>query len=307
MAEVDLNDVAIFVRVVALGSFAKAAREMRVPTSTVSRAIARLEESVGALLLRRTPRSVRVTAEGRAFYTQVEPAVAAVKGAAHGLEGQANAPQGRLRVTAPNDVGESFLGAVVAAFSATYPLVEVELVLTTRIVDLGEEGVDVALRAGPLPDSSLVARKLMESRAALYASPGYIAKHAAIRSIDALAGHACVLFGVPPGETTWSLTGPNGETRVRVRGRVAGDDYLFVRAAAIGGAGIALLPELLARPGVASGALVRVLPGFGTASASLHIVHVASRVLPRKVVAFRDFVVASCASAAAHDESTAHP
>jgi DNA-binding transcriptional LysR family regulator len=297
MAEVDLNDVAIFVRVVDLGSFARAARELRVPTSTVSRAVARLEENVGATLLQRTPRSVRPTAEGQAFYKGAAPGVAAVRGAAEAVENQAGSPSGRLRVTAPNDLGEAFLGAVVAQFVERHPRMEVELVLTTRVVNLVEECVDVALRAGPLPDSSLVARKLGEARAGLYASPGYIASRGMPATVEALRDHDCILFRAAPGEAVWTLHGPDGETRQTVRGRLAGDDHLFTRAAAVAGAGIGLLPELLAAPSVAARALVRVLPRHATAGAPLHLLHAPSRVVPRKITAFRDFLVGACALA----------
>jgi DNA-binding transcriptional LysR family regulator len=294
MAGVDLNDVALFVRVVDLGSFARTARELRVPTSTVSRAVARLEENVGVTLLQRTPRSVRPTADGQAFYKHAAPGVAAVRVAAQAIESQAGSPRGLLRVTAPNDIGESFLAQVVADFAERQPRIEVELLLTTRVVNLVEEGVDLALRVGPLPDSSLVARKVGEARAALYAAPAYLAAHGTPQSLEALREHACVLFRTAPGETTWQLEGPGGEARQAVRGRIAADDYLFVRAAAVAGAGVALLPELLAAPSVASGALARVLPGHATAGAPLHLLHPAARVVPRKITAFRDFLIQAC-------------
>ena len=121
MPQVDLNDVALFVRVVDRGGFAKAAREERVPTSTVSRAVSRLEASVGAQLLVRSTRNVLPTAEGRAFYAQVSPAILAVQHAARGVDGADKKPRGKLRVTAPNDIGATFLANVVAGFTSRYP------------------------------------------------------------------------------------------------------------------------------------------------------------------------------------------
>jgi DNA-binding transcriptional LysR family regulator len=291
MSAVDLNDVAIFVRVVDLGAFAKAAREIGVPTSTVSRAVARLEESVGAPLLQRSSRSLQTTSEGRVFYAQVAPAVTAVRDAARSVEATDRAPRGRLRVTAPNDIGATFLPALVVAFSQRYPLVEVELVLTQRVVSLVEEGFDVAVRAGRLPDSTLVARRLGEMHAGLYAAPSYLAAHGKPATVPDLADHACVLFRPVRGEATWKLRGPEGEVAQRVSGRIGADDFLFVRAAAIAGAGIALLPLILGELAVADGALARVLPEHAMVGAPLQLVHAPARVVAAKIAAFRDFAV----------------
>jgi DNA-binding transcriptional LysR family regulator len=291
MSGIDLNDVAVFVRVVDLGAFAKAARELGVPTSTVSRSVARLEAQTGATLLQRTSRSLQTTSEGRAFYAQVSPALAAVQRAARGIEASDPAPRGRLRVTAPNDLGSTFLPEVVIAFTERHPLVEVELVLTTRMVNLIEERVDAALRAGHLPDSSLVARRIGQSYAALYAAPSYLAVHGAPMTVEALAGHTCLLFRPKEGELIWKLHGPEGEVTQRVRGRLGGDDYVFLRAAALAGAGIALLPAFLVGPLLASGALVRVLPQYKLTGVPLQFVHAPARVVAPKITAFRDFVI----------------
>jgi DNA-binding transcriptional LysR family regulator len=291
MSAVDLNDVALFVRVVDLGAFAKVARKLGVPTSTVSRAVARLEGSVGAALVQRTSRSLRPTSEGRAFYAQVAPAVVAVRDAARGIEASDRAPRGKLRVTAPNDIGAAFLPDVIVAFTERYPLVEVELLLTARIVNLVEEGVDVGVRAGHLPDSTLVTRRLGEMRAALYAAPSYLVARGAPGTVAELSEHACILFRPSRGEATWKIRGPEGEVAQRVRGRIGADDFLFVRAAVIGGAGIALLPRVLAEPAVADGTLVRVLPEHATVGAPLQLVHPPARVLATKIAAFRDFAV----------------
>jgi DNA-binding transcriptional LysR family regulator len=295
MAEVDLDDVAVFVRVVDLGAFARAARELGVPTSTVSRTIARLEEKVGTMLLRRTSRSLQPTLEGRAFYAQVAPAVATVRAAARAFEGTDAAPQGTLRITAPNDLATICLADLVVAFTERYPLVRVEMVLTTRVVQLVEEGVDVALRAGPgpLPDSSLVARKLPPMDAALYASPGYVARHGAPSTPEQLDEHACVLFRPHDGEVEWSLRGPAGAVRKKVRGRVSADDLLYVREATVAGAGIANLPRIFAMPLVAEGRLTRVLRDHLSGSGTIHVLYAPSRVVPAKIAVFRDFVFES--------------
>jgi DNA-binding transcriptional LysR family regulator len=302
VAEIDLNDVAMFVRAVDRAGFAKVARELGVPTSTVSRAVARLEVALGARLLQRTTRSVHPTSEGRAFYAEVAPAIAALKHAARGVEGADRAARGRLRVTAPNDLGSSFLAEVVVEFAERCPRVDVELELTNRYVDLVEEGFDVAIRAAErLADSALIAHKVGEVEADLYASIAYVQARGMPASPADLSRHACILFRGREGEAEWSLQGPEGEVVVKARGRVSGDDYGFVRGAAVAGGGVALIPRMVAARDVADGKLVRVLPDYVSRGTALHVVHPAARNLPAKVVAFRDFIVEAFARAASRN------
>jgi DNA-binding transcriptional LysR family regulator len=296
VSQLDLNDVAVFVRVIDRAGFAKAARELDVPTSTVSRAVARLEDALGTRLVYRNTRNVTPTSEGKAFYAQVSPAVATLRDAAQGASGADLSPRGRLRVTAPNDVGSTFVAAVVTAFVERYPNVAVDVELSTRRVNLVQEGFDVALRAArTLTDSSLVARRVGHIEAELYASSAYARAHGVPATLEDVSEHACVLFRSQDGRAEWSLEGPEGPVRHVVRGRISGDDFLFVRAAVLAGAGIALLPRIVAAEDVAAGRLVRVLPGYTMKGTSLHIVYAATSKVPAKIAAFRDFVVASFA------------
>jgi DNA-binding transcriptional LysR family regulator len=298
MTGLDLNDVAVFVRVVERAGFAKAARELDVPTSTVSRAVVRLEAALGARLVHRNTRSVTPTSEGRAFFGEVAPAVIVLQQAARGVDGSDDAPRGRLRLSAPNDIGSTFVAGVVSAFVELYPDVEVEVELSMRHVNLVEEGFDVALRAaGKLSDSSLVARKVADLETELYASPEYLRARGVPTLPEELAEHACVLFRPKDGEAEWMLNGPSGVVVQRVSGRIGGDDFSFVRGAALSGAGIALIPRLIAIDDLTAGRLVRVLPAYALRGASLHVVYSAARKVPAKVAAFRDFVVKSCADA----------
>ena len=293
MPNVDLNDVALFVRVVDREGFAKVARDVRVPTSTVSRAVSRLEATVGTQLLVRSTRSVVPTAEGRAFYQEVAPAVAALHHAARGVDGSDRQVRGKLRVSAANDVGATFLGDVVADFCGRYPEVEIETLLTGRVVNLVEEGIDVALRAAVrLPDSSLVARKLGDVEQDLYAAPSYLEERGTPEHLEDLGAHRVVLFRALEGNASWALRDEAGiEERITVSGRVVGDDYMFVRAVVLSGGGIGLLPRIVVHSDVASGRLVRVLPRFSARDASLYFLHVPAATLPARIAAFRDFMV----------------
>jgi DNA-binding transcriptional LysR family regulator len=295
MAELDLNDVAVFVRVVERAGFAKAARELGVPTSTLSRAVARLEATTGTRLVHRDTRNVTPTSEGQAFYSEVAPAVLALRHASRGLGGSGREPQGRLRISAPNDLGATFVAGLVTAFVERYPEVEVNVELSMRRVNLVQEGFDLALRASDrLIDSSLVARKAGALEGELYASPAYLSRWGVPASVVALESHRCVLFRPDQGQATWKLEGPEGVLTQRVRGRIGGDDFLFVRAATLSGAGVAMLPRMLAADDVTAGRLVRVLPPYTSRGASLYVVYAASRVVPAKIAAFRDFVLQSC-------------
>jgi DNA-binding transcriptional LysR family regulator len=295
MPELDLNDVAVFVRVVEHAGFARAARELGVPTSTTSRAVARLESTTGTRLVHRNTRSVTPTSEGQAFYSEVKAAVLTLQQAARGVDGNEREVRGRLRISAPNDIGSTFVAGLVTAFTERYPHVEVNVELSMRKVNLVQEGFDVALRAtGKLSDSSLVARKAGDLEAELYASPGYLGSWGVPTTLAALTSHRCVLFRPEDGEAVWALDGPDGVVEQRVRGRIGGDDFLFVRAAALSGAGVALLPRIIAADDLNAGRLVRVLPLYTLRGSALYVVYAAARVLPAKTAAFRDFVLAAC-------------
>ena len=298
MADLDLNDVAAFVRVVESSGFAKAARELGVPTSTVSRAVARLEDSVGVRLLHRTTRNLSVTGEGQAFHQRVAPLVASLRDATRTLGTVGKEPEGLLRVTAPNDIGSAFLSEEVVRFTDRYPLLRVELLLTNRKLNLVSEGIDVAVRAGRLESSSLVARKLGSLQVDLYAAPSYAERHRLPTALSELSLHHVVGFGARDGKISWELEGPRGQESVNLNCRIACDDYGFVRAAVVAGGGVGLIPRMIVASDVATGRLVRVMPDYGLKGAPLHIVYASSRQLPNKVSAFRDFLAKSCSQAA---------
>ncbi len=294
MRDLDLNDLRVFVRVVDRGGFAVAARELGVPTSTVSRTIARLEESTGMRLLQRTPRSVSATREGRAIYADVHDAVATLERAARALEPATRQPKGVLRVTAPTDLGAAFLADVAVAFGERHPLVQIDLTLTNRAVNLVGEEFDLALRAAPrLADSTLVAKKLGELDHALYASPRYIDEQGVPSTPSDLSAHRCIVFRGAQLEKTWKLTSGRETSEVVVRARMGADDFGYVRAAALAGGGIALLPRLLCAKEEGAGRLVRVLPNFHAKGAGLYVLYPSASHVPARVAAFRDFVAAA--------------
>jgi DNA-binding transcriptional LysR family regulator len=294
--DLDLNDLRMFVRVVDRGGFALAARELGLPTSTVSRAIARLEASTRARLLHRTSRSVHLTAEGSAIYEAVSEAVAALERAAFAFEPASPQPSGVLRVTAPTDIGCTFLADVAVAFGERHPLVQLDLALTNRAVSLVGERFDMAVRAATrLEDSSLVVKRLGNLEHALYASPGYIERYGAPATPADLGRHRCIVFRGKALAKTWSLRAHEETIEVPLRGQMAADDFGYIRASVLAGGGVALMPRIVCTKDEAAGRLVRVLPTFAAKGADLCLLYPAAAHVPTRVAAFRDFVAAAFA------------
>lgn len=292
MPELNLDDIAVFVRVVDHRGFASAARELGVPTSTVSRAIGRLEAVARVRLLHRSTRALRPTSEGDELYAQASSAVSVLRGAARGLESATHRPKGRLRVTAPGDLCANFLADVIVAFADRHPLINLDFTVTNQQSNLVDEGFDLAVRAtASLRGSSLVCRKLGELEQRLYASPSYVERRGAPASLAELEQHACVVFRAKELARTWTLRDKQGETSLGVRGRFGGDDFSFVRAIVLAGGGIGAMPHINCAADEASGRLVRVLPAVHLRGATLYIVYPSAKQLPTRVTAFRDFVV----------------
>ncbi len=294
--EPTLSELDLFVRFVEAGSLAAAARRLGVPTSTVSRAVQRLERSLRTSLVNRSTRANSLTDAGRALFAEASPHLKGLRGLQAAF-GEAGAPpRGTLRLTAPVDLGEAFVGQLVARFTARYPSLGVEVDLTSRLVDLVKEGFDVALRAANrLPDDgALVARRVADTEVQLFASPCYLARAGAPQSPEELPEHDCVLFRAVQGKNVWLLEGPGGaRAPISVTGRMASNDLAFVRSALRAGAGLGPLPSYFAEECVRSGRLVRVLPEWRRTTGTIYVVYPSARHLPRKVSAFRDFVLES--------------
>ncbi len=289
--DVDLNRVAVFLRVVELQSFTAAAEALGLPKSSVSRSVARLEESLGVQLLQRTTRAVQLTEAGRLYFEEASRALSTLEQAHERLTQLDSRPQGAVRITAPVDLGARVLAPLAARFARRNPGITLEFILTPRLVNLVDEGVDLAVRAGTLRDSSLIARRVNGLAPLLFASPAYLDARGAPTSVEQLAQHDCVLFRPRRGQAEWTLTGPEGTQRVSVRGPVAADDFMFCREAVLAGAGIGMLPALLCEQDVARNRLVRLLSAYTGPAAPLHLVWPAARHVPKRVLLVREWLV----------------
>lgn len=288
-----LDEVSMFTKVAAAGSLAAAARQLGVPKSTLSRAIARLEESTSAALFHRSARAIALTDEGRRFFERVMPLVDGLDEAARALRSRTEEPHGVLKVSVPNASGD-LLGPVLARFAVRHPLVRLDVHTSSRRVDLLREGFDVALR-GTITDlegANLTAQRLGAGVVELFASPAYLARRGAPRTLLELAEHDLVAY-LPAVRNLPSR--PEGLRRAFTNARLAVDDFGFIRTLLVEGSGIGLLQPVQASRDVGEGRLVRVLPEWTHRLGSLYVVYPTARRQPQALVVFRDFLVASLA------------
>lgn len=285
----DLEDVGVFVQVVRSGSFTRAGGVLGLPKSTVSRRVAVLEDRLGVRLLERTTRRLSLTELGRSYFERVATHVDDLRAAGRALQELDSQPRGVLRVTAPPD---AHMTTMIAKYQRRFPEVRVVLNATAHRIDLVAEGYDLALRAGDLPDSSLVARRLFTSHLALFASPGYLVEHGNPVRVAELAQHACLAFGTRFVRTTWTLQRDGQQEQVAVQGPLACNDFGVIRVAAQEGLGIALLPELVGAAPMLRGELIRVLPEYRGPGGPVHAVYPSGRMVTPKVRSFVDFAQA---------------
>jgi DNA-binding transcriptional LysR family regulator len=240
-------------------------------------------------LLQRTTRKLALTEAGQSYYESVRANVAALESAEEAAREHGASPTGTVRMTAAPDFVT--FAPVVAQFRREHPGIRLDLLLTSRVVDLVAESVDLAVRAGRLPDSSLIARRVGSTDAALMAAPEYLRRRSRPRSVAELAGHDWVLYRAAAGRTACDLEGPGGSQTVEVQGALVADDMAFCCAAAEAGAGIALLPIPTAHAALVAGRLEVVLPGWSQTGASLFVVLPSGRQVPARVALLRDFLV----------------
>jgi DNA-binding transcriptional LysR family regulator len=295
-----LEDVASFVTAAELGSLTGAARALGVPKSTISRRLARLEETLGQQLVLRNARVFRLTEAGELLFRRSAPALRDVDEALDAARDAGALPAGDLRITAPVDLGGSapFASAMVR-FAAAWPRLHVTVDLSDRFVDLVAEGVDVGVRLhmGPLEDrATLMARKLRPMAMGLFASRAYLDRAGRPRSLRALGKHELVRIERPGGATPWPLLEglPDLDARATRGPGVTTTSMSFAAAAVGAGAGIGLLPILIAD--ALPVPVERVLPNLDGPSPTLSLVWPASRQLSPRVRAFVDFMVATFAT-----------
>jgi DNA-binding transcriptional LysR family regulator len=280
----DLNEILVFAKVAQSGSFSAAAKQLGMPKSTVSRKISDLEARLQARLIQRTTRRLSLTDAGRTYFEYGARIVAELEEAERAVGNLQAGPRGPLRVTAPLNFG--FLGSIVASFLAQYPEVAVELVCTDRVVNLVEEGFDVAIRVRALSDSTLIARNLGQVGTLMVAAPSYLEKRGRPREPKELARHDAVIFSAAGDRGHWQLRQKSRSVEVAVRPRLTVNDLEALQEAVNAGLGLGLIPAFRCADNLRDQTLERVLPEWTLAEIAIHAVYPSSRHLSPKIRAF---------------------
>lgn len=288
---IDLNDLRIFERVASLGSFSKAAQALAMPKSTVSRCVARLEESLGIRLLQRTTRDVVMTEAGQLLLERSATLLSDIDATVDLVGGLVGEPRGLLCVSAGIGFGINILSDILPEFRRRHALVEISLDLTSREAELVQERIDVAIRMGPIGDSSLIATKLGSLPRYMCASPGYLEHRELPRTPTDLSAHDCIEMPGRDGRArTWTMTRGDEKAEVPLTPKISINDALTIHNLVRKDAGIGVISAYLCGPDFAAGRLVRILPEWSMPPVDVSIVYPSRRELSPTVRAFVDFL-----------------
>lgn len=286
-----LSDIAVFVHVVQCGSFTAAADKLGLSKSVVSKYVTRLEDRLGARLLNRTTRRLSLTEVGQAFFERSRRALGEIEEAEAEVSRLQGEPRGELRLASPMSFGILHVAPLLPAFQERYPELAVDMALDDRRVNLVEEGYDLAIRIGDLPDSSLVARRLGPCRHVVCGSPEHFARRGVPRSPEELAGHPALTFRYQDTPEEWRFVAPDGGYRqVSIDARLKMNNSLALRAALLNGAGVGLTPTFVVGADIRAGKLQAVLADFKAMEVSIYAVYPQRKHLSPKVRAFVDFL-----------------
>lgn len=283
--------MAVFARVVETKSFTEAARRLGMSKAAVSKQVSKLEERLGARLLNRTTRRLSLTEVGAAFYERCARIVAEAEDAELAVSRLNATPRGTLKIEAPVNFGMQYLAPLLPPFMLKHPELRVEMSFNDSFIDLIEEGCDLAVRIGQLPDSSLVARKLAETKSVICAAPAYWDRHGRPSDPAALAMHDCFAYSYLATGNEWRLQGPGGAVAVRVTGSLAANNGDVLRQAAVAGLGVVAMPVFMVCDDLRSGRLEPVLCDWEPATRGIYAVYPHNRHLSAKVRAFIDHLV----------------
>lgn len=288
-----VDDVAVFVRVVERGGFSAAARELDVTPGAVSKHIARLEGRLGLRLFDRNTRRVKLTDEGTAAVEHARRIVESIDALAEVASRSRGVLEGAVRITAPVPFGRKFVAPLIADFRGLHPKVDFELQLSDQVADLLHSDIDLAIRIGALPDSTLVARRIAQNHRVLVASPAYLEKHGRPATAADLARHTCLVFGYPGAlQNVWSLQNGRRWARVPVRASLRSDNGEVLRDWCLRGLGISLRETWDIAGELRARSLVRVLPRWEAEPTNIFAVRAARSPLPYRIAAFLNFIAA---------------
>lgn len=287
MLFMDYNEIAIFIKVIQKGSFTAAALDLDMPKSTVSTKILNLENSLGTTLITRSTRKIRLTPTGEAFFLRSTKAIEELKAAGAAVRHENIEPQGRFRITAPVDIGKLILPSLTTAFLRKFPKVQFDILVTDQSVDFLEEGIDLAIRAGHLEDSSLIAKKVGEVVFHIFASPLYLKNNGGPSSLKELDTHTCIHF-TPLSNEGWHVKNGKRTTKVALTKKIVVNNLDLAHHLTLEGAGLGFLPSFLCESEVKNGKLIHILQEWTSVTEPIHFVYPAQKYVSPTIKAFMD-------------------
>lgn len=285
-----LGAMRVLTRVIQTGSFSAAAREQNTSQATVSKKISALEDKLGVKLITRSSRELSLTQAGQAYYDHCLSILQEIDEVEANVRSQVSSPKGVLRIAAPAPLARILLAPLIAEFLAIYPDIEVDMVIGERHIDLIVEGIDVAIRAKKLEDSSLIARPLFNNPLLLVASKAYLEQHGTPTKPNDLKSHSCIVYTFNRSLNNWHFTENGQETSVTVKGAFRSNSGETNLEMALAGLGITQLPIWMTDTFLDSGALVQVLDAYCTDTVPINAIYPHSRHIPLKVRCFVDFI-----------------
>lgn len=287
-----LTRMRAFVDVVEAEGYSAAARKVGRSKALLSKYVRELEDDLGALLLNRTTRQFSLTEAGHTYYKRASEVIREIDSLRDTVRDTSGDVKGRIKVSASRSFADAPVGRSLCDFLKAHPDIVLDVSLDDRFVDLVEEGFDIAIRITRLEDSSLIARKLAPFRTFICASPQFLEKHGTPVDPHQLSNYPCLIDTNSRWRSNWQFTTRNGETiAVPVGGPMEANSPLTIRAAAIAGLGIAILPDFIAVPAIKSGELVKLMDDITAVDAGIYAVYPHRRYLPAKVRTFVDFLV----------------
>ncbi|BEU03785.1 transcriptional regulator [Agarivorans sp. OAG1] len=283
--------IPVFVAVVEHGGFSPAARSLGISKSAVSKRINLLEQQLGVKLLHRTTRKLSLTEAGKHYFEHAAKANNAAKDAQDAVAQLQGEPQGLLRINTPMSFGRLHIAPLIAKFLQRYPKITIDMVMDDKVVDLVAEGFDVAIRAGNLPDSSLIVRKLAPLKSVLCASPEYLKQQGIPQTIEQLAAHNCLQFSYSRDVKEWTFMRDGQSQSIDVKGNYRVNNSEALHEAMLQGLGIGRLPTFVAGPDIVAGRLIKLLDQYQMPNQSIYAVFSERQFLPAKVRAFVDFAI----------------
>jgi DNA-binding transcriptional LysR family regulator len=286
-----LRSMQVFATVAATSSFAQAAEQLGMSAVMVGKHVQKLEQALGATLLERTTRTRALSVIGARYLERCRAVLASVEQADRVAETLRAEPQGLLRISAPVAYGSQRLAGVVALYQMAHPKVTVDLALNDRVIDLQDEGIDIALRTGAVTDPHLIARPLAPMHLLATASPAYLERHGLPRHPGELQGHHCLHFAPWGANAAWRFTRAGETVKVGLAGRFSTNQPHALLAAGLAGLGVLVQNDAMLEPYLRSGALVRLLPEWSLPSRQVTLVRRAEHQPSAKIRSFVDFVV----------------